>query len=88
MNLIEFCNVLAENLEPRQKDMSEQRFKKTPIVIVPHGVTTRLAKHFGVTIQAIRNALKYQCNSEQAQTIRREAVQNYGGTETQIRVKA
>lgn len=64
------------------------RFKRTPVVIVPHGMTTRMAKHFGVTIQAIRNALKYQCNSDQAQAIRREAVQNYGGTETYISIKA
>lgn len=68
--------------------MSEQRFRKAPVVIVPHGVTTRLARHFGITIQAVRNALKYQCNSDQAQAIRREAVQNYGGTETMLRVKA
>lgn len=68
--------------------MSEQRFRKAPVVIVPHGATTRLAKHFGITIQAVRNALKYQCNSDQAQAIRREAVQNYGGTETILRVQA
>lgn len=68
--------------------MEKQRYKKTPVVIVPHGMTTRLAKHFGITIQAVRNALKYQCNSDQAQAIRREAVQNYGGTETLLRVQA
>ena len=68
--------------------MSEKRYRKTPVVIVPHGVTTRLAKHFGITIQAVRNALKYQCNSDQAQKIRKEAVENYGGTETLIRVQA
>ena len=68
--------------------MSEKRYRKTPVVIDPHGMTTRLAKHFGITIQAVRNALKYQCNSDQAQAIRREAVENYGGTETLIRVQA
>lgn len=68
--------------------MEEPRYKRTPVVIVPHGMTTRLAKHFGITIQAVRNALKYQCNSDQAQAVRREAVENYGGTETTIRVKA
>lgn len=71
-----------------EKKERQKGFRMTPIVIVPHGMTTRLAKHFGITIQAVRNALKYQCNSDQAQSIRREAVENYGGTETSVRVKA
>lgn len=71
-----------------EKTERKKGFRMTPVVIVPHGVTTRLAKHFGITIQAVRNALKYQCNSDQAQAIRREAVQKYGGTETKLRVQA
>lgn len=71
------------------RDMNnESRFRRRPAVIVPHGMTTRLAKHFGVTIQAVRNALKYQCNSDQAMAIRREAMLNYGGTEVSLRVQA
>lgn len=66
----------------------ESPYRKTPVVIVPHGMTTRIARHFGVTIQAVRNALKYQCNSDQAQAIRKEAIENYGGTETVVKVKA
>lgn len=66
----------------------ELKFKRKPAVIVPHGVTTRLAKHFGVTVQAVRNALKYECNSDQAMAIRREALANYGGTEVSLRVHA
>ena len=70
------------------KDVNESRFRRRPAVIVPHGITTKLAKHFGVTIQAVRNALKYQCNSDQAMAIRREAMANYGGTEVSLRVQA
>lgn len=67
---------------------NESRFRRKPAVIVPHGVTTKLAKHFGVTVQAVRNALKYECNSDQAMAIRREALANYGGTEVSLRVHA
>ena len=67
--------------------MSEQKFRRAPVIIVPHGQTTKLASHIGCTIQAVRNALKYISDSEQAQRIRREAVENYGGTETTIKIR-
>ena len=67
--------------------MSEQRFKKAPVIIVPHGTTGKMAKHFGCTIQTVRNALKYISDTEQAQRIRKEAIEYYGGTETTIRIR-
>ena len=68
--------------------MTTERFKKAPVIVVPHGSTSKIAKHIGCTIQAVRNALKYQCNSDQAMAIRREAMANYGGTEVSLRVQA
>lgn len=67
--------------------MSEQRFKKAPVIIVPHGQTKRIAIQFGCTIQTVRNALKYMSDTEQAQRIRKEAIELYGGTETSIRIR-
>lgn len=68
--------------------MSEKRYRRAPAIVVPHGATTKLARHFGITVQAVRNALKYQCNSDQATAVRREAVTNYGGTEVMLRLQA
>lgn len=59
-------------------------FKKVTRIIVPHGQTTRLAKHFGVSVQTVRNALTYTFESEQAAAIRKDAVMNYGGREVKV----
>lgn len=67
--------------------MTTERFKKAPVIVVPHGSTSKIAKHIGCTIQAVRNALKFISNSEQAQRIRREALENYGGWESTMRVR-
>lgn len=68
--------------------MSEAGFKKQPAIIVPHGQTTKIANHVGCTIQTVRNALRYKSDTDQAQRIRKEAIENYGGTRTHVRLKA
>lgn len=54
-------------------------FKKVEQVVVPHGQTSKIAKHFGVSVQSVRNSLKHIYESELAAAIRREAIENYGG---------
>lgn len=67
--------------------MTQPKIRKVPVIAVPHGSTTKIAKHMGCTIQAVRNALKYISNSEQAQRIRREALENYGGWQTTAQIQ-
>lgn len=62
--------------------------KKRPIIILPHGNRVRLAKELGVSMETVRRALKYITDSDEAIKIRREAVENYNGTEVEITVKA
>lgn len=62
--------------------------KKRPIIILPHGNRGRLAKELGVSMETVRRALKYITDSDEAIKIRREAVENYNGTEVEITVKA
>lgn len=46
-----------------------------------------LAASFGCTVTKVYNALAYRSNSESAELIRQEALQNYGGKEvTEIKV--
>ena len=62
--------------------------KKRPIIILPHGNRGRLAKELGVSMETVRRALKYITDSDEAIKIRREAIENYNGTEVEITVKA
>ena len=62
--------------------------KKRYIIILPHGNRGRLAKELGVSMETVRRALKYITDSDEAIKIRREAVENYNGTEVEITVKA
>lgn len=48
-------------------------------IILPYGGTAKIAKHFGVTMQTVRNALKFTTDGELPDMIRKEAIQNYGG---------
>lgn len=46
-----------------------------------------LASMFGCTVNKVYNALAYRSNSESAELIRQEALQNYGGKEvTEIKI--
>lgn len=60
-------------------------FKKVEQVSVPYGQSSKLAKHFGVSIQTVRNSLKRIYESELAEAIRKEAVENYGGTKVVLK---
>ena len=62
--------------------------KKRQIIILPHGNRGRLAKELGVSMETVRRALKYITDSDEAIKIRREAIENYNGTEVEITVKA
>ena len=42
---------------------------------------TKMAQHFGVSVQTINSALTYVTDSDIAAAIRKEAVENYGGKE-------
>ena len=61
--------------------------KKRLIIILPHGNRGRLAKELGVSTETVRRALKYITDSDEAIKIRREAIENYNGTEVEITVR-
>lgn len=63
------------------------RAKEIPRIIVPQGAQRHIASHFGVSGETVRRALKYIINTELAVRIREEAIKNYGGAESIIRVK-
>lgn len=63
------------------------RTKEIPRIIVPQGAQKHIASHFGVSGETVRGALKYIINTELAVRIREEAIKNYGGAESIIRVK-
>ena len=64
------------------------RIKKRPVIILPHGNRGRLAKELGVSMETVRRALKYITDSDEAIKIRREAIENYNGTEVEITIKS
>lgn len=64
-----------------------EKDNRPTIIAVPYGNSSRLAKHFGVTVQAVRNALKFVTDSELARSIRREALANYAGREKKAPIK-
>ena len=49
-------------------------------IVVPFGATRRIAEHFGITMQTVRNALRFITEGELPDMIRKEAVTNYGGS--------
>lgn len=56
-------------------------FRKQKKIQLPYGMQTKMVKHFGVSPQTINAALTYVTDSELAATIRKEAIENYGGKE-------
>ena len=69
-------------------DIKNMRTKKRPIIIIPYGSRSRMAKELGVSMETVRKALKYITDSEEAIRIRKEALTNYGGSEVEVTVKA
>ena len=47
----------------------------------------RIASHFGVSGETVRKALKYIINTELAVRIREEAIKNYAGAESIIKIR-
>ena len=60
--------------------------KKKPKIIVPHGKKMAMRQSLGVSTETIRKALNFQTESEEADRIRREALENYGGSLVEIKV--
>lgn len=60
--------------------------KKVSRIIVPYGMVTRLAKRFNVSDKTINAALNYVTLSELADSIRKEALKYYKGTEVELNV--
>ncbi len=60
--------------------------KKKPKIIVPHGKKRQMCQSLGVSMETIRKALNFQTESEEADRIRREAIDNYGGSLVEIKV--
>lgn len=53
--------------------------RKKPVIIYPIGTVAKLAKHFGVSDQTVRAALRFHTDSDIANAIRRECLENYNG---------
>lgn len=56
-------------------------FRKLRKIQLPYGMQTKMASHFGVSVQTINSALTYVTDSDMAAAIRKEAIENYGGKE-------
>ena len=56
---------------------------KKKIIKVPVGSVMRIAEANKVSRATVYNALNYNSSNEQAQIIRREAVEYYGGVKTE-----
>lgn len=60
--------------------------KKVARILVPRGMMNRLATRFGVNRKTIQSALNYTTLSELADSIRKEALKYYKGTEVELNV--
>lgn len=60
--------------------------KKKPKIIVPHGKKRMMCQALGVSTETIRKALNFQTESAEADRIRKEALNNYGGSLVEIKV--
>ena len=60
--------------------------KKKPKIIVPHGKKRQMSRSLGVSMETIRRALNFQTESEESERIRKEALNNYGGSLVEIKV--
>jgi hypothetical protein len=63
----------------------EQGTKMIEKIQVRYGMVKKIANHFNVSTQKVRQALNYQCpfNADHDH-IRREAIDNYGGVKILI----
>lgn len=57
-----------------------------PRIILPYGKKQMMSKSLGVAPESIRRALLFISESEEADRIRREAIENYGGTLVNVKV--
>lgn len=65
--------------------MKQTNAIKTYRIVLEFGVQKQLCKHFGVSDETIRKALRYMCpDNELHNRIRREAIENYGGQRIQV----
>lgn len=60
--------------------------KKVARIVVPHGMVGRLSARFGVNRKTIQSALTYVTRSELADSIRKEAMKYYKGTEVELNI--
>lgn len=60
--------------------------KKKPKIIVSYGKKRMMRQALGVSTETIRRALNFQTESAEADRIRKEALQNYGGSLVEINV--
>ncbi|MFQ7266181.1 MAG: hypothetical protein ACLRPS_04815 [Paraprevotella clara] len=63
------------------------RTKKKPVIIIPYGSKKKICKACGVSPETVRKALKFITESDEADKIRREALNNYGGTLIEVNVR-
>ena len=56
-------------------------FRKQKKIQLPYGMQRKMANHFGVSVQTINSALTFVTDSDIAVSIRKEAIENYGGKE-------
>ena len=54
-------------------------FRKLRKIQLPYGMQTKMASHFGVSVQTINSALTNVTDSDIAAAIRNVALENYGG---------
>ena len=55
-------------------------------IILPHGKKQMMSHDLGVSTETVRRALLFISESEEADRIRREAIENYGGTLVNMKV--
>ena len=55
-------------------------------IILPHGKKQMISKSLGVSTETVRRALNFISESEEADRIRREAIEHYGGTLVNMKV--
>ena len=53
---------------------------------MPHGKKQMISKSLGVSTETVRRALNFISESEEADRIRREAIEHYGGTLVNMKV--
>lgn len=61
--------------------------RKRPVIILPHGAKSRLAKELNVSTETVRKALKFATDSEESRKIQREAIENYKGELVEISIR-